>query len=231
MLWYEELYLMLLAAPASFSLELPEIGLRAEVKKQEKRSFWWELVRKLSQFDLNRRRTMLEQIRMQLGLSEHWDPEYRDHPVLSRRFLMLPLAELRQLAQASMCIGAHTLSHPMLSQSTAEVAWKEISESKRNLEQAMGQAVWALAYPFGDSSSVTSRELQTAKRAGFKAAFLNTSGGIGPQTPRFALPRVHITATMSLAEFEAHISGLHRSLQELLRSTNEKPAMRITPCA
>jgi peptidoglycan/xylan/chitin deacetylase (PgdA/CDA1 family) len=231
MLWYEELYLMLLVAPASFSLELPEIGLRAEVKQQAKPSFWWELVRKLSQFDLNRRRTALERIRMQLERSEHWDAEYRNDPVLIRRFLMLPLAELRQLALAGMCIGAHTLSHPMLSQSTAEVAWKEISESKRNLEQAMGQEVWALAYPFGDSSSVTSRELQMAKRAGFKAAFLNTGGGVGPQTPRFALPRVHITGTMSLAEFEAHISGFHRSLQDLFRPTHEKPPTRITPCA
>ena len=225
MLWYEELHLMLLAAPARFSLELLEIGLYAKVKQQEKLSFRWELVRKLSQFDLNRRRTVLERIRMQLELSEHWDAEYRDDPLLSRRFLILNLAELHQLAEAGMCIGAHTLSHPMLSQSTADVAWKEISESKCNLEHALGQDVWALAYPFGDSSSVTSRELQMAKRAGFKAGFLNTSGGLGPQTPRFALPRVHITATMSLAEFEAHISGFHRSLQERFRPASLSAAV------
>jgi peptidoglycan/xylan/chitin deacetylase (PgdA/CDA1 family) len=217
MLWYEELALMFVAAPASFSLELLEIGLQAEVRQQEKHSFWWDLVKKLSQFEMNRRRTLLERIRMQLGLSEQWDAEYSEDPVLNRRFLILNLPELRQLAEAGMCIGAHTLSHPMLSQSTLEDAWKEISESKCNLEDALGQEVWALAYPFGDSSSVTSRELQMAKQAGFKSAFLNTGGGIGPLTPRFALPRVHITGAMSLAEFEAHISGFHRSMQELFR--------------
>jgi peptidoglycan/xylan/chitin deacetylase (PgdA/CDA1 family) len=217
MLWYEELALMFLAAPVSFSLELLEIGLQAEVRQQEKHSFWWELVRKLSQFEMNRRRTLLGRIRMQLGLSEQWDAEYCEDPVLSRRFLMLNLAELRQLAEAGMCIGAHTLSHPILSQATLEDAWKEIFESKRGLEDALGQEVWALAYPFGNSSSVTSRESQMAKQAGFKSAFLNTGGGVGPLTPRLALPRVHTTAAMSLAEFEAHISGFHRSMQELFR--------------
>ena len=217
MLWYEELYLMFLAAPESFTLELLEIGLQVEVKQQGKRSSWWELVMKLSQYDLNRRRTLLARIRMQLGFSVHWDAEYRDDAVLSRRFWMLSLAELHQLREAGMSIGAHTLSHPMLSQSSDDVAWNEISECKRNLELALEQEMWALAYPFGNSSSVTSRELEMAKRAGFKAAFLNAGGDFGAQTPKFALPRVHITADMSLAEFEAHISGFHRSLQELFR--------------
>ena len=217
MLWYEELYLMFLAAPERFTLELLEIGVRAEVSQQEKRPSWWELVTKLSQYDLNHRRTLLARIRMQLGLSEKWDAGYHDDPVLSRRFLMLNLAELHQLREAGMSIGAHTLSHPMLSQSSPDVAWSEISESKRNLEQALEQEMWALAYPFGDLSSVTSREMQMADRAGFKAGFLNTGGGFGTQTPKFALPRVHITAGMSFAEFEAHISGFHRSLQKLFR--------------
>ena len=217
MLWYEELYLMFLAAPASFSLDLPDVGLRVEIKHQEKRSVWWQLVKRLSRFDSDLRRAHLGRIRTQLGLSEQWDVEYREDPALNRRFMMLNLPELHQLAEAGMCIGAHTLSHPMLSQVSPDVAWKEISESKHELEQELGREVWALAYPFGDSFSVTSRELQMAKRAGLKAAFFNVSGDIGPETSRLALPRVHISAAMSPAEFEAHISGAHRSFQELFR--------------
>ena len=55
MLWYEELYLMFMAAPESCKLELLEIGLHAEASGEEKRPLWWDLVRKLSQYDLNRR--------------------------------------------------------------------------------------------------------------------------------------------------------------------------------
>jgi peptidoglycan/xylan/chitin deacetylase (PgdA/CDA1 family) len=216
MLWYEELYLMFMAGPENFTLDLLEIGLQECANRREKRSLWWELVRRLSRYDQSRRGTLLERIRMQLGLPEQWDDEYREDPV-SRRFLVMNQTELQQLAEAGMCIGAHTLSHPMLSQSPPEVAWSEISETKHNLEQRLGRKISALAYPFGDSVSVTSREIQMAERAGFQCAFLNISGGFGSHASKFALPRVHITADMSLAEFEAHISGLHRSLQEWFR--------------
>jgi hypothetical protein len=33
---------------------------------------------------------------------------------------------------------------------------------------------------------------------------------------RFALPRVHVTADMSLSEFEAHVTGFYRSLRRRL---------------
>jgi peptidoglycan/xylan/chitin deacetylase (PgdA/CDA1 family) len=225
MLWYEELYLMFLAGPDSFSLDLLEIGRQAYLTRQEKRSLWWELVRTLSSYDLNHRKKLLERIRMQLGLPERWDAAYREDPLLSRRFLTLSQPELRQLAEAGMCIGAHTLSHPMLSQLSPELAWSEISESKHNLEQALGRTISALAYPFGDSSSVTPREVQMAERAGFQCAFLNAGGGFGTQTCKFALPRVHVTAEMTLSEFEAHISGFHRSLQALFRPANLNAAV------
>jgi peptidoglycan/xylan/chitin deacetylase (PgdA/CDA1 family) len=225
MLWYEELYLMFLAAPESFALELPEILVRAAVSPREKHSLWWELVKKLSQYDLNARRKLLERIRMQLKLADSWDAEYREDPALSRRFLMLSRAELRQLADAGMGIGAHTLSHPMLSQAASDTAWNEISESKRDLETTLGQEVWALAYPFGDSSAVTQREVQMAERAGFQCAFLNMDGGFATQAQKFALPRVHVTAEMTLAEFAARISGVHRSLQNLFRPASARVAV------
>jgi len=44
---------------------------------------------------------------------------------------------------------------------------------------------------------------------------------------KFALPRVHITADVSLAELEAHISGFHRSLRELFRPTNRSVAVEV----
>jgi peptidoglycan/xylan/chitin deacetylase (PgdA/CDA1 family) len=227
MLWYEELYLMFLAASESFTLELPEIGLHTHVEgRNEKRVLWWVLARALSRYDLNHRQAFLEGIRMQLGLAERWDAEYREDPVLSRRFLVLDSPELCQLAAAAnTCIGAHTMSHPMLSQSSPETAWKEISDCKLRLEHALGRKVWALAYPFGDSSSVTLREFQMAQRAGYQCAFLNVGRSFGTPPPKFALPRVHITASMTDPEFKAHISGFHESLRQLFRHANMDTAV------
>ena len=226
-LWHEELYLMLRAAQEEFSLRLPEIGEYIQESPSAKNSGWGELVKKLSQHNPERRKGLLEAIKMQLRLDEQWDANYREDPVLSRRFLLLNLSELKQLAAAGASVGAHTLSHPMLSQSSPEAAWDEIAESKRRLDQALGQNTWAFAYPFGDPDSVTSREVEMAESAGFEAAFLNVDA-FASRISKFSLPRVHVTADMPLAEFEAHISGFHRSLQEWFRSTSRSAAARST---
>ena len=52
-----------------------------------------------------------------------------------------------------------------------------------------------------------------AEQAGFACAFLNVGGGFGSEIARFALPRVHVTGEMSVAEFEAHLSGFYASLR------------------
>src|SRR6202040_345646 len=210
-LWYEELYLMFLAAPEVIDLEIAEIGLREHAAgRQEKRCLWWNLVKNSSRYQASAHRALLEQVRVKFGLSENWDAEYRQDSAGGRhRFLMLNLAEVRRLAGEGMSIGAHTLTHPLLSQLPPESAWREISESRLGLERALGGPVWALAYPFGDLGSITRREVELAERAGFTCAFLNGGGGLGAPTPRFAMPRVHVTATTTLAEFEAHVSGLY----------------------
>ncbi|MGA6985451.1 MAG: hypothetical protein WBZ01_05330, partial [Terriglobales bacterium] len=44
-------------------------------------------------------------------------------------------------------------------------------------------------------------------------AFTNFGGGFGSELPLFALPRIHVTSDMSLAEFEANVSGFRRELR------------------
>jgi peptidoglycan/xylan/chitin deacetylase (PgdA/CDA1 family) len=215
MIWYDELYLMLLAAGEfPFTLTSANLGLRAcFYNRGQRRSVWWDLVKKLSQFDGETRFSFLQSARVQLGLREDWRSVYHQDPILRRRFLMLTSQELRQLKDSGMSIGAHTHSHPMLSRMPADLAWKEVAEHKRQLEQVIGDEVWALAYPFGDPESVTPRELSMSERAGYKGAFMNFEGGFGCTLPLFALPRIHVTSDMSLAEFEANVSGFRQALR------------------
>ena len=215
MLWYEQLYLMFLATKKRIvNLDVVRTGFRDRAMTQnEKRSLWWNLVKHLSRYDANTREKLIEEVRVQLALRDDWGVHLISDP-LRRRFLMLNVTELRALAAAGMSIGAHTLSHPVLSQLSAEGVWGEISESRCRLEHVLGQRVWALAYPFGDAASVTQREREMAERAGFKCAFLNGGGGFGAEMSPFALPRVHVTNRMNLAEFEAHVSGFYRTLRQ-----------------
>ena len=217
MLWYDELYLMMVAAPETLTWDFPQLGIHVcATGRQEKHSLWWSLVQKLSQFDSANRRKTLDQMRADWGLPEHWDAVYRDHPVLRSRFFTLGLAELRQLSAFGMSIGAHTFSHPMLSQLPSELAWSEISEPRHTLEKALGQPIWAMAYPFGDPASVGQREMEMAERAGYSCAFINQEGSLDMVNGRFALPRVHVTGEMHLGEFEAHVSGFYQRLRHYL---------------
>lgn len=222
MLWYEELYLMLLDAKEPFVLSLPEAGVSgASVARSEKHSYWWSLVQGLSRFDGDLRRDLLNQIRSQLGFSENWRTPFAENATLADRFLILDLGGLRQLAASGMAVGAHSLSHPILAQTPDGLAWQEISESKIVLEKALGQTVWAFAYPFGNAATVTRRDWQLAEQAGFRCAFMNAGGGFGAKVDRFGVPRVHVTAAMNLSEFEAHLAGFYRNLRRRLLGGDE----------
>jgi peptidoglycan/xylan/chitin deacetylase (PgdA/CDA1 family) len=223
MLWYEQLYLMLLEAGAPISIALPEAAISlGPIAPNQIHAHWWKLVGQLSQFDQELRRQFLDQIREQLKLPESWPDNIVQNPTLAARFLVVDRAGLRQLASAGMTIGAHSLSHPVLSRAPDGMALQEIFQSRTVLEEVLEKNVWAFGYPFGNPETVSARELRLAEQAGFQCAFMNTGGGLGANSgikiDRFAIPRVHVTADMNLSEFEAHIAGFYRNLRaKLLR--------------
>src|SRR5271165_6602583 len=225
MLWYEELFLLFLRAPAG-AFEISSEGVLVEGdlgSREQRRAVWWNSVKRLSQVDSVARGLFLRAAHSQFGGNAEAD--FREGNSAScRRFGLLTRTELQQLASAGMTIGAHTLSHPMLSQSPPELAYAEVSASRTRLESVLGKQVWALAYPFGDPQSVTPQVLAMAEQAGFQAAFLNFGGGLGTELPPYALPRVHVTAGMSLAEFEAHVSGFYARLRRVAGRSAQRAA-------
>jgi peptidoglycan/xylan/chitin deacetylase (PgdA/CDA1 family) len=219
MLWYEDLYLLLLYAPEGhFEISAESVTIQGDLKSHEQRRVvWWSCVKRLSQVDSTVRIAFLQaaRTRFRLGSSQCLGDDSA-----CRRFGLMTAAELRQLASAGMTIGAHTVSHPMLSQAPPDLARFEIAESRTKLESALQRTVWAFAYPFGDAHSVTPQVLAIPKEAGYAAAFLNYGGGLGAELPPYALPRIHVSAEMSLAELDAHVSGFHGKLQQWVgRST------------
>jgi len=210
MLWYEELYLLLVNAKAErLSLKALEIETMLGDLPQ-RRARWWELVRMLSQRSAQERKSFLESARSQLYDRQNM----QNQSGWLRRFQLLTRSELQQLAAAGMTIGAHTLTHPLLPEQPEKFALEEMEGSRQALESVLESPIWAFAYTFGDAASVTAREIALAERAGFQCAFVNFGGGFGASLPRFALPRVHVTGEMELAEFAAHVSGFYQMLHK-----------------
>jgi peptidoglycan/xylan/chitin deacetylase (PgdA/CDA1 family) len=205
-LWYEELYHLMRIKPLNgLEQQLPtEDGTESPAPKSFQ-ARWWSTVRRASRLDARARTDWMGLVRIYCGPTRSLQSE--------RRWRLLNIAELKRLSEAGMSIGAHTLSHPVLSLGSEEEARREIRDSKIEIESALGRPVWAFAYPFGNSSTLGEREVRLAQEAGFTCAFLNVEHwGDGPSN-LFVLPRIHVTKNTTLPEFAAHLSGLHTRLQ------------------
>lgn len=217
MLWYEELFLLFVEAVAGpFAFSCDGITIQGTLgSREQRRALWWDSLKHLSQVDAKRRLVFIQSLRDHFGLDDliSTDPDGAS----CRRYGLLTASEVLQLVSSGMSIGAHTLSHPMLSQQPLELAYDEITESRTRLEAALKVRVWAFAYPFGNPQSVTSQVLAMPRQAGYQAAFLNFGGGLGSALPTYSLPRIHVTRGMSMSEFEAHVSGFYMRLQNLAR--------------
>lgn len=211
MLWYQELLLLLLRAPAGhFRIPLEDLEIAGDLgSHHDRRRLWWSIVKDLSRIDSSRRKLVVERFYEQFW---HEPSQIRDdesYRQVRTRMRLLSRDELRRLVAAGMTIGAHTCTHPIMALQPPELARKEITESRDQLQSAVNREIWAFAYPFGEKNTVSDHVISMAHEAGFTAAFMNTDGGLGVEMPMYAIPRVHVNADMSLAEFDAHVSGFY----------------------
>lgn len=85
--------------------------------------------------------------------------------------LMMTSAEVKAMRQAGMQIGAHTVSHPILAKLTDEQASAEIGDSKRFLEQLLGERIRVFAYPNGKpGEDYSPQSVEVVRSLGFDAA-------------------------------------------------------------
>jgi peptidoglycan/xylan/chitin deacetylase (PgdA/CDA1 family) len=214
MLWYEQMFLWLKTTSPQNISSLCESGCSKQMLQLN--TLWFALIKRLSALAWHSRNTALADLRTRLGISKDWAAEYSENEALSRRFSMLNRQELKQLRQAGMTIGAHTMSHPMLSHMSREDALEELARSRSVLEDALHEKVWSLAYPFGACDAVSCREEELARGAGFSCAFMNVEDSSADSKHMF--PRIHVSLTTSAAELDAHVSGFHSAIRKLATS-------------
>jgi peptidoglycan/xylan/chitin deacetylase (PgdA/CDA1 family) len=105
--------------------------------------------------------------------------------------LMLSERQIRELPALGMAIGAHTVSHPILTRIDADLAEREIAGSKAVLEDISGQKVESFAYPNGRPRTDYDRtHVEMIRQAGFKTAVTTSWGAAGRNSDRFQLPRM-----------------------------------------
>lgn len=132
-------------------------------------------------------------------ISKYLPPQARDN--LTRRLetligdgldhgLMLTRQTISSLAQQGIEIGAHTVTHPILTNLEDADARHEITAGKQQLEAITGKPVRLFAYPNGKpGTDFDERHVAMAKEAGFSAAFTTSAGAATAKHDRFQLPR------------------------------------------
>lgn len=143
----------------------------------------------------------------QLDYLKHWAGDTRLNRDSHRP---LTIEEVKQLAHGGHIeIGAHTVSHSMLSALPASDQRREIQQSKADLEEILGCPVRSFAYPFGTLSDYTSETVGLVKQLGFDCACSNFKAVVQPGADLFQLPRL-IVRDWTADEFAKRVTDWFR---------------------
>jgi peptidoglycan/xylan/chitin deacetylase (PgdA/CDA1 family) len=125
--------------------------------------------------------------------------------VESGNSLYLTVGHLKELAQVPGCqIGSHGMNHRRLADLPSGEALAELSESRRWLEDTLGRAVEAVAYPYGSASPAV---LQSARSAGFTIGACSRTGTNTASRDPLMLCRTGILEWDDLRRFQQKLRG------------------------
>ena len=104
--------------------------------------------------------------------------------------LMMRPAQVRRLRELGMEVGAHTVSHPILTRLPPEAAFDEMHRGKRELEEILREPVGLFAYPNGvPVQDYAPEHVRMVRECGFDAAVSTAWGAASARSDRYQLPR------------------------------------------
>ncbi len=103
--------------------------------------------------------------------------------------LMMTWDDVHALSRLGIRIGAHTVTHPILSRLSEAEAQAEIRGSRAAIAAACGSAPRAFAYPNGRSHDYTDAVVRTVRDAGFTCAVTTRFGVNTSRTSPYELRR------------------------------------------
>lgn len=115
----------------------------------------------------------------------------------------LTSASVRDLRSAGHRIGSHSVSHDHLTKMTDDGLWGELVDSRRQLEEIVGEPVDWLAPPGGHSDQ---RVTDTAERVGYKVV-RTMEWGYATLPPHGVTPTLPVLSSYNRDQFTSLIEG------------------------
>ncbi|HKM84433.1 MAG TPA: polysaccharide deacetylase family protein [Candidatus Acidoferrum sp.] len=196
--WYDRIFLALKVAPAPFlelEMESPRrYGLSSPAARA---AAAWGIVSYLRSIPNARRLA--------------WCAAFERRIPLPQRELdgrMLDWQQVRTMSREGILFGAHTMSHPVLSQMETPALEAELVSSKQLLEQGLDSLVEDFAYPFGKPDDCSPDAEKLLKHGGYKSAVTTSSGLNTTGANVFRLLRYQIDEEDSLPSFAFDLSRM-----------------------
>jgi peptidoglycan/xylan/chitin deacetylase (PgdA/CDA1 family) len=123
---------------------------------------------------------------------------------------ILNRSEIREMAEAEIDFGAHTVNHPILTRVPPRTAREEIAGSKRDLEEILGREVTGFCYPNGQPGDFDGVIEGMVRHVGFRYACSTIEGVNDAATDPYALKRTW-TSEPSLSLFAARLLRSRRT--------------------
>jgi peptidoglycan/xylan/chitin deacetylase (PgdA/CDA1 family) len=108
--------------------------------------------------------------------------------------ILLSWEEVKEMAEGGIEFGAHSVTHPILTNMSGEKTKHEIRKSKEDIEKRLGVRVNSFAYPDGNFSSEIVRMVD---EAGFRGAVTIQANWVGPRSNPYLLGRIGTTEDLN----------------------------------
>lgn len=116
--------------------------------------------------------------------SDFGGKNFKEHP--------LTWNEVKIMDKAGIRFGSHSKTHPHLTNVTESQLIRELTDSKRRIEEVLGHQIDSFAYPFGNTDSFNSLIKKVLKEAKYNYAYTNIMGCYAEPKDKFSLRRVRI---------------------------------------
>jgi peptidoglycan/xylan/chitin deacetylase (PgdA/CDA1 family) len=133
--------------------------------------------------------------------------------------------DIKEMAASGMSIQSHTVTHGPLAHMGGERVLFELSESKRVIEERLGQEVRHLSLPHGSMNGLT---WSIAKEVGYKSICTSDIGFQPWESNGPWLRRINIGAGISVKKFQLIAQGKGRAIWRMKLSKDLKNALRET---
>lgn len=130
----------------------------------------------------------------------------KDH-IAYRGLKPLSWKQIKEMSNSGISFGAHTHTHPILTEISLESAEKEIIQSRNVLKERLGDSIELFAYPLGQPKTFNTQIIGLLKKHYFKVACSTIWGSNNSNTDIFALHRIRIDAGDTIEDFKAKVNG------------------------